>query len=308
MPLRRTHILAIAAIAAFAVVGCGPMDDSTSDLMVLDDGVTTYRTQSINFALAEEPHSTDPDSFELLAAAPQSLQPGSLRFCFGELVACQSGTGRSLPGVAQTINNKTIYVSEKYVKLSADLQVHVIARSASGTDLVASYQVKTKGATSTIETPQNNLGQDDTGASECYGAPSDLVCQVELAVWRMTNEKRQTQGKQPFAFAKKIGCASRLWSVEQARRRDISHDWFSNGTLRRKYVSECQGTGSLRAENVAMSSAGSSDAEAIATQFVRMWWNSPDHKANMLGNHQAMGVGFARSGNAWYGTQNMGSE
>lgn len=307
MPHGRIQIIAATAVVAFALAGCGPSDGATSGLMQLDGSVVTARSQAINFALDENPSSMDPDSFKLLAAAPLSLQPGSLRFCFGELVACQSGAGLSVAGVAQTINSQTIYVSEKYVKLSADLKVHVVARSNVGADLVASYQVKAKGSTSTIETPQSNTEQG-AESNECFGAPNDLVCQVELAVWRMTNEKRQSQGKQPFAFAKKIGCASRLWSVEQARRGRISHDWFGNGELKRKYVGECQGTGSISSENVAMSGAAGSDAEAIASVFVEMWWRSPGHKTNMLGNQPGMGVGFARTGNTWYGTQNMGSE
>jgi uncharacterized protein YkwD len=144
--------------------------------------------------------------------------------------------------------------------------------------------------------------------ADCHLAPDDFTCRVEMEVLRLTNIKRSANGRREFNNAKFIGCASRLWSVEMARRGSISHDWFSNGTLRQKYRDDCSGTGTISAENVAMSSGAGQTSESVATQFVNMWWNSPGHRTNMLGNYRSMGVGFHKRGNSWYGTQNFGAE
>ena len=144
--------------------------------------------------------------------------------------------------------------------------------------------------------------------ADCHLAPDEFTCLVEMEVLRLTNVKRSANGRREFTNAKFIGCASRLWSAEMARRGSISHDWFSNGTLRQKYRDDCSGTGTISAENVAMSSGSGQTPESVATQFVNMWWNSPGHRTNMLGNYRSMGVGFHKRGNSWYGTQNFGAE
>lgn len=326
---RRIQI-AVIVVTSWLVASCGPMQDSSSALVTLDGNVYVNKTRNIEFAIQETPNPTDPDAFKLMAASPYGMQAGTVRFCFGDLAGCQAGTAISVQGVNKVSNGKTIFESDKYVKVAAELQIHIFGRNNAGQDMVQSYQIKPKGfdTTSTAggDTASSSGGDDSTSSSgdttqntgtnqsqtdsvgECYGAPNDTVCRIEVAVWRLTNEKRQSQGLQPFTFAKKIGCASRLWSVEMGKRGRISHQWFSNGQLRQKYVSDCQGTGQLQSENVAMAGGGGNDPDAVARQFVEMWWNSPGHKANMLGNYKSMGVGFAQTGNAWYGTQNMGAE
>jgi uncharacterized protein YkwD len=141
-----------------------------------------------------------------------------------------------------------------------------------------------------------------TSSGDCYKA-EQLICDIEHAIIRKTNALRSS----PVTTNTQMIYASRVWSVEQARRRNIGHGGFPRE--RTRSVQEEFGTVSvsMNAENVAMtSSRQSATAEDIAEAFVRMWKNSPGHRRNMLGNHQSMGAGVARNGNTWYATQIFG--
>jgi uncharacterized protein YkwD len=64
---------------------------------------------------------------------------------------------------------------------------------------------------------------------------------------------------------------------------------------------------SMSGENVAMTGGSRTDAEAVAKAFTRMWWGSPGHRSNMVGRHEAIGVGVFSKGNGmYYATQIFG--
>ncbi len=167
--------------------------------------------------------------------------------------------------------------------------------------------VSTRPGSSTAPTTTTTTTLPTTAGDECHKAPDEFVCKVELAIVAQTNELRGSRA--PLRHAKKMGFASRLWSESMAKRGFIGHAGFPSARMR-EYAAEFGSARdvSMGAENVAMSGASSSaDPEAVARIFTRMWWTSPGHRANMLGRHETIGVGVARtSRGTWYATQIFG--
>ena len=135
----------------------------------------------------------------------------------------------------------------------------------------------------------------------CIGT-DQFVCKVELAIVRLTNEKRRNY---KLVYSPRLSHTSRVWSKAQAsygRRGRMSHD----GWPRARQSSFQKHFGvwpTLSAENVIYSDFNNPTPEAIARKFVTVWWNSKGHRRNMIGNHRSIGAGVARRGNRWYGTQ-----
>jgi uncharacterized protein YkwD len=223
---------------------------------------------------------------DIYISAPQTIVRESIQFCVGTADTCTAANAEKF-GVIPHLSRTGFYKVDRSFSITPKQHYTVSGKDGSG------------------QVVQTTIRIDD---NDCHLAPDDFTCRVEMEVLRLTNVKRAASGRTEFTNAKYIGCASRLWSQEMARRGSISHDWFSNGTLRQKYRNECSGTGTISAENVAMSGGSSQTPEAVATTFVNMWWNSSGHRANMLGNYRSMGVGFFKRGNSWYGTQNFGAE
>jgi uncharacterized protein YkwD len=167
--------------------------------------------------------------------------------------------------------------------------------------------VSTRPGSSTAPTTTTTTTLPPTAQSECHKAPDEFVCKVELAIVAQTNELRGT--RTPLRHAKRMGYSSRLWSESMAKRGFIGHAGFPL-VRERDYAAEFGSARdvSMGAENVAMSGASSSaDPEAVARIFTRMWWTSAGHRANMLGRHETIGVGVARtSRGTWYATQIFG--
>ncbi len=96
---------------------------------------------------------------------------------------------------------------------------------------------------------------------------------------------------------------SNLADSLMADKGQISHDGFPQDRKRALTAEFPSATWNFYAENVAMLSNSGTDATKIAEQFVEMWWKSPGHKANMVGNHKKIGVGVSKVGNKYYATQ-----
>ncbi len=187
-------------------------------------------------------------------------------------------------------------------------------------------QAPTQGATNTqthpMQTPQPIINtyipsidaivvdqQATPPVSECYKA-DPFICEVELAIWRQTNEYRKKSGRANLTFGPKMGFVSRSWSASQAKRGSIGHDGFpsSRYTVYSKEFPE-EPRIRMSTENVAYSGSRSQNAEAVAKVFTNMWWNSSGHRANMLGNHKAIGIGVVKRGSStYYATQIFGNE
>ncbi len=145
--------------------------------------------------------------------------------------------------------------------------------------------------------------------SECYKA-DPFICEVEKAIWRQTNEYRKQQGRSELALGMKMSFVSRDWSEKQAARGYIGHSGFPSSRYT-VFNTEFPGEAkiSMSSENVAYSGSSSTDPEAVAKIFTRMWINSSGHRANILGNRSTIGVGVYKKGSrTYYATQIFGKE
>ena len=145
-------------------------------------------------------------------------------------------------------------------------------------------------------------------ASDCYKADV-FICKIEALIAAKTNTYRTSRGLRPLTANAKMSFVARDWSLKQSNSGRISHTGFP-GARNAVYRGEFQESFSFRGENVAYTSMVSggdqSDAaaERVAQTFAVMWWNSPGHRANMLGGFGSIGVGvYKNSRGAWYATQ-----
>ncbi len=144
--------------------------------------------------------------------------------------------------------------------------------------------------------------------TDCYkGTP--FICKIERLITDKTNAYRAGKGLKPLVHDAKISFVSRDWSAKQGQKNNISHSGFPEARSR-VYQQEFSVEREFYGENVAMSggiggsSQSDAEAESIAQEFAVMWWNSPGHRANMLGSYDNIGVGVAvTNGGDWYATQ-----
>ncbi len=129
--------------------------------------------------------------------------------------------------------------------------------------------------------------------TSCYDA-DEWTCEVEAAIVRKTNEKRaelkRASLEQVFETSYIARGHSKVMPVE-----GISHNGFKErfDALREALPGIRIGAG---AENVAWMSFSQDDPELVAAEFVKMWWNSKGHKANMEGaQYRYIGVGVVRT-------------
>lgn len=312
---------ALVFITLVAAAACKPVERIAAlseDTPAPSSGVLP---KNANFfvALMGQPSTLDPTAFRLVAFTSQDIDTATVTFCFDTVATCTSGKGTTLPGLPQDVGDgRKVFLSSKYVKMSAGVTVTVMGKGPAGQDVTQGIKIAAKGSTPppandgsgvTPPAPANNNVTPPSTTSDCYKAPSDFVCQVEKECVRLTNEKRKTEGQEPLTFDKDMGYVSRLWSQAQADRGNIGHDWFEAGTWSEKYKSEFKKASPALAENVAMNSGvKGNDATAVASALVEQWWASPGHHANMIGNYSIMSCGYAKGADgSWYGTQNFGN-
>jgi uncharacterized protein YkwD len=144
--------------------------------------------------------------------------------------------------------------------------------------------------------------------SDCYKADA-FICKIESLIAAKTNQYRASRGLQALTPNAKMDFVARDWSLKQSNSGRISHTGFPSAR-NAVYRAEFQQSFSFRGENVAYTSmVGGGDqsdaaAERVAQAFAVMWWNSPGHRANMLGSFGSIGVGvYKNSRGAWYATQ-----
>ena len=141
--------------------------------------------------------------------------------------------------------------------------------------------------------------------SACHKADK-FICAIELAITKQTNELRGS--REDLNFSKKLGFAARKWSESMGRRGGIGHAGFPNQRMSSLNTEFGSTSGvDMSAENVAMTGASETDADAVATEFTQMWWHSSGHRRNMVGNYKALGVGVYSTGDgSYYATQIFG--
>jgi uncharacterized protein YkwD len=145
-------------------------------------------------------------------------------------------------------------------------------------------------------------------SSDCYKG-SQFVCKIESLIAAKTNQYRMSSSRSSLNFDSKLSFVARDWSIQQSRAGNISHRGFPN-SRQATYMQEFQQQVEIMGENVAYTGYGDdrdeSDAAAqrIAEEFAVMWWNSPSHRKNMLGNFRYIGVGVQKTQSGdWYATQ-----
>jgi uncharacterized protein YkwD len=269
------------------LASCGPQQGATDDSSVRDLSDQSYQA---DFRIALSDQASLNGAYKVAVSAASGLKESSLRICPATRERCLRDEVASVPATLVKRDERLFYLADEAMQLTDSMVLTVIAETVGGEQVVDSYQLKSVTSES----------------SPCHKAPDEFVCDVEGHIARLTNEFRQNQGRGALVHDQKMSYVSRLWSAEQARTGQISHAWFSNGRWRQEYVREFGEQPRLTAENVAMNS-GSGDAEQVARRFVNQWINSAGHRANMLSGHKTIGVGIARRGNAWYGTQNFGN-
>jgi uncharacterized protein YkwD len=295
IPRFMTHsanALGCTAVIAFALSACGVQPDVNVSSPV--EAEFEAKADDVFVALGTVVDPANADGYQLLAQSSMALT--SLQFCLGTQAECAATPApRTVAAAAVTVRGMQVFVSQEFVALAHDRTITVVARDAAGTPVTRAVRIGVVGQ----QLPP-------IATDECYKAPDAFVCSVEREIVRLTNEKRASSGRGALAFDKKLGFVARLWSTEQARMGSISHAWFSNGRLAQEYKKEFGEDAGLRAENVAMNGGGDTP-EAVAAAFIDQWWNSSGHKANMLGGYARLGVGVARRGSSWYGTQDFGN-
>lgn len=135
--------------------------------------------------------------------------------------------------------------------------------------------------------------------TSCYDA-DEWTCEVEAAIARLTNEKRGRAPALDLLF--ESSKVARQHSQKMVRE-GISHEGFQGRGEEIKR--ELPGVKIvLLGENVAQFSNRLEDPEAIAKEFVRMWWNSAGHRQNIENSQYTyIGVGVARADSGIYATQ-----
>lgn len=136
--------------------------------------------------------------------------------------------------------------------------------------------------------------------------PKLSVSKIEHHVFRLTNRERRRRGARPLAWERPIGMVARRHSRDMSRRSYLDHQTRGTGETPTDRAQKA-GLDMALGENIAQTwrhsyititknSAkhyhGFKDEKAIAASLVRMWMNSPGHRANMLdGSYNQIGVG-----------------
>jgi uncharacterized protein YkwD len=138
--------------------------------------------------------------------------------------------------------------------------------------------------------------------ASCYkGDPR--ICRIEKLIADQTNTYRQSRGLGALEYDAKLAFVSRDWSRKQSQSGSISHNGFPSAR-QAVYSREFGANVVMTGENVAYNYCSRQGEDGAARAFSDQWWNSPGHRANMLGRHRGIGVGVViDSRGRCYGTQ-----
>ncbi len=143
---------------------------------------------------------------------------------------------------------------------------------------------------------------EPTANATCYKGDS-VICKIEFLIAEKTNEYRKKSGLRELDYDAKIAFVARDWSKKQSASGSIGHSGFPSSRTS-VYRQEFGAAPFLTAENVAYNYCNAGNEAAAAGAFIDQWWNSSGHRRNMLGGHNAIGVGVERdSSGRCYGTQ-----
>jgi uncharacterized protein YkwD len=114
-------------------------------------------------------------------------------------------------------------------------------------------------------------------------------------LYLMVNNERAAHGLGPVGWNDQLGGLAQGWSYHMAATGTMSHQNL-NAILTSPGFGHFSGLG----ENVISGGCGMS-----AAQMHGAWMNSPAHRANILGNFNAIGIGVVCSGGTVYATEDF---
>ncbi len=128
------------------------------------------------------------------------------------------------------------------------------------------------------------------GASGAPGTPSGMLAQVRAQILGEVNDYRVDAGLAPLEEMAAVDTVATAWSKQMAADQVMSHN--------PDYAQQIPPGWTRAGENVAYGYA--------YTEVTTAWYNSPGHRANMLGDYTHIGIGFAESDDETpYYTQNF---
>jgi len=142
--------------------------------------------------------------------------------------------------------------------------------------------------------------EPDSGAAPPAISDGNFNLAMEQAIVDLINEERTAEGLPPVAADSRLTQAARQHSQEMAELNYFSHESPEEQYRTLPMRLEHAGVGNYgwAGENIAMSSAAS------AAQFVKLWMDSPGHRANILRpEFKYTGVGVYGTGSQAYATQ-----
>lgn len=160
-----------------------------------------------------------------------------------------------------------------------------------------------------MNTPQLNKPNVNTPNSETPNADipkpssdSNFMSEVESMIFAKVNEERSKNGVPPLEYNSTMEHYARIKSQDMGDRGYFDHK-NPEGELITAQMQKDGVTYNAWGENIAYI-GGTSDAAALANQFMDIWMNSAGHRANILSsNFTSIGVGVYKIGNTVYATQ-----
>lgn len=129
-----------------------------------------------------------------------------------------------------------------------------------------------------------------------------FMAQVEQKIYQKINEERSKAGVAPLSYNSTMEKYARIKSQDMGDRGYFDHV-DPEGNLITVKMQQDGVRYNAWGENIAYI-GGVSDADALATQFMKNWMNSQGHRENILStNFASVGVGVYKSGNRVYATQ-----
>ena len=115
-------------------------------------------------------------------------------------------------------------------------------------------------------------------------------------LYYIVNNERAANGLGPVAWHDQLGGLAQSWSDSMAVTGNYSHQDL-DAVLQNPAYAGYSGLG----ENILHGGCG-----ITAAQMDQAWMNSPDHRANILGDFSAVGIGVACNGGDLYATEDFG--
>ena len=112
----------------------------------------------------------------------------------------------------------------------------------------------------------------------------------------LVNSERSAHGLAPVGWNDQLGGLAQRWSEHMAATGTFAHQNLDAILQHPAY-----GGWSALSENVSRAGCGTS-----AVQIHQSWMSSPGHRANILGNYHAVGIGVACNGGVLYATEDFG--